>query len=301
MTAPTADGAGGPGGTVIVMPVGPNEAPASYRDTLESIAAFAERSTRVLVLDDTRRPDFRESLAGLDVPIDVLRGPGASGLYGGFSMLVCRGLSHAAGPMGADQVLRMDSDAVMTASGLEAATRAAFRAAPQVGALGSFRTAATGAARSFGPAVQLLDRDLSRQGLRHPTWAVNLRSILSVARRHGYEPGEHALGAAQMFSRPLLLALSRRGWISSRGAPRGAGSSRLGDDHLLGLLVRAAGFETADFGRPGDPIAVSWRGLPGAPEDLVAAGAMVVHSVKDWNDQREADVRARLRLLRTGR
>jgi len=286
--------------TVIVMPVGPHEDPADYRDTLRSVAAYAEPSTSVLLLDDTARPDLRRSVADIGVRVDVLAGPGRSGLRGALATLVCRGLAHAVGPMGAGQVLRMDSDAVMIGPGLEAAARQAFAADPGIGALGSFRTGPTGVARDFGPAVELFDDDLGRRGLRHPTWALSLRRLLRTAERQGYERGEHALGAALLLSRPVLLVCARRGWISAAGGPAGAGAGGVGDDHLLGLLVRAAGFRTADFGRPGEPLAVSWRGLPARPEELMASNAKVVHSVKSWGDQRESDVRAVLRDGRPG-
>lgn len=286
--------------TVIVMPVGPHEDPADYRDTLHSIAAYAQPGTSVLLLDDTARPDLRRSVADTGVQVDVLTGPGRSGLRGALATLVCRGLAHAVGPMGAGQVLRMDSDAVMIGPGLEAAARQAFAADPGIGALGSFRTGPTGLARDFGPAAGLLEDDLGRRGLRHPTWALSLRRLLRTAERHGYERGEHALGAALLLSRPVLVECARRGWISAAGGPAGSGAAAMGDDHLLGLLVRAAGFRTADFGRPGEPLAVSWRGLPARPEELMASNAKVVHSVKGWGDQRESHVRAVLRDGRPG-
>ncbi len=282
------------------MPVGPGEDPDAYRDTLESIALFAEPATRVLVLDDTRDADLKKSLTRFEPRVETLDGPGRSGLYGAFAALVCRGLVHAVGPMGADQVFRMDSDAVMIRPGLEGAARHAFSTDAGIGALGSFRTGPTGAPRDFGPAVQLIERDLGRRGLRHPRWFLTLRTMLRAAERQGYERGEHALGAAHMFARPLLLSWAERGWISAKGGPPGGQVSVLGEDHLLGLMVRAAGFRTADFGRPGDPLAVSWRGLPAPPEELLASNAMVVHSVKDWGDQRESEVRAALRRGRPG-
>lgn len=287
-----------PARTVIVIPVGPAEAAPSYLDTLDSIAAFAEVTTGVLLLDDTRRADFNASVAGAGVELEVLRGRGRSGVYGGLSALVCRGLAHAVGSMAAAQVLRMDADAVMTGPGLEAATRAALAADPSVGALGSFRIGPTGTTRDFRPAAELLRRDLGRRGARHPVWALTVRRLVRAAERHGYERGEHALGAALMMSRPFVEAAVDRGWMSASGGPAGVVDSLLGDDHLLGLLTRAAGFRTADFGRPGDPLAVSWRGLPASPEELVTSKVSLVHSVKSWGGQEESDIRGRFRRLR---
>jgi len=284
--------------TVIVVPVGPAEQAASYRDTLDSIATFAETTTRVLLLDDTRRVDFSASIADAQVDVEVLTGRGRSGLNGGLSALVCRGLAHAVGSMAASQVLRMDSDAVMTGPGVEAAASTVLAADPSVGALGSFRTGPTGATRDFAPAAELLRRDLGRHGARHPVWAVTVRRLVSDAESHGYERGEHALGAALVLSRSFVEAAVDRGWVSERGGPRGVVHSLLGDDHLLGLLTRATGFRTADFGRPGDPLAVSWRGLPASPEELVRANVSVVHSVKSWGSQVESDTRAEFRRLR---
>ena len=70
-----------------------------------------------------------------------------------------------------------------------------------------------------------------------------LRTIYALARRHGYEDGENCLGAACFFSRTVLLAMRDKRLLAIPALV----TSHLGDDHMFGLLVRAAGFELGDF------------------------------------------------------
>jgi hypothetical protein len=94
-----------------------------------------------------------------------------------------------------------------------------------------------------------------------------------VLRGHGIAVwGETAI----LYRHGALAEMNRRGWLD---LPE-LGDSYAGEDHLFGLLTVAAGYRTADFGGPGDPLATRWRGLPAAPADLLAAGKLVTHSVR---------------------
>ena len=50
----------------------------------------------------------------------------------------------------------------------------------------------------------------------------------------------------------------------------------------MGLLTVAAGYRIADFGGPGDPTAMRWRGLPAHPHDLLSNQKLLTHSVRFW-------------------
>jgi hypothetical protein len=107
------------------------------------------------------------------------------------------------------------------------------------------------------------------------------------AREHGYVPGEHALGAAVLFRGDTIREMHRRGMLDYPELAH----VRIGDDHILGLLTVAAGYRIGDFSGPDDPLAVRWRGLPAAPEDLLGAGKLITHSVRSWADMAEAEIR----------
>ena len=66
----------------------------------------------------------------------------------------------------------------------------------------------------------------------------------------------------------------------------------LGDDPLLGLLSAAAGFELESFDAEGEPFAVRHRGLPDTPERLIERGHSIIHSLKDYAQQREEGLRS---------
>jgi hypothetical protein len=59
----------------------------------------------------------------------------------------------------------------------------------------------------------------------------------------------------------------------------------------MGLLTVAAGYHIADFGRPADPIALAWKGLPAHPEELLARKKLVTHSVRSWESLEESQIR----------
>jgi len=72
-----------------------------------------------------------------------------------------------------------------------------FAAHPQIGCLGSYRLTCTGGIRSFAYPARTLRHELySLAVLRHHRRWRALRSIYVEARSHGYEDGEHCLGAA---------------------------------------------------------------------------------------------------------
>ncbi len=120
-----------------------------------------------------------------------------------------------------------------------------------------------------------------------PQRRARLRKYLNLARAHGYVDGEHALGGAYIHSYEAASSLYRNGWLDQ---PLLA-SSKLGEDQIMALLTRAAGWRIADFGGPEDPMALKWRGLPAHPDDLLARRKLITHSVRGWNDLTEPEIR----------
>jgi hypothetical protein len=78
------------------------------------------------------------------------------------------------------------------------------------------------------------------------------------------------------------------------------GKSKLEEDHLFGLALRACGMELADFGSFDDelPIGCHLRRLAASPEDLVKAKKALIHSTRLWEDMDEAAIRAYFGRLR---
>ena len=102
-----------------------------------------------------------------------------------------------------------------------------------------------------------------------------------------YIRGEHALGGAVLYRGDTVREMHRCGFLDCPEFAR----SLLGEDFIFGLMTVAAGYHTGDFSGPGDPLALRWKGLPAAPEELLAKGKLVTHSVRFWADRREAEIR----------
>lgn len=115
------------------------------------------------------------------------------------------------------------------------------------------------------------------------------------ARRHGYRLGEHCLGGAYAVSAPAARALATAGMLEDPLITAGTG---LGEDVVLGLLVRAAGFDLTSLVDLGDPFAVTHEGLPAPPAQLVSDGHAIVHSVRSTDPARERSARAEFAALR---
>ena len=191
-------------------------------------------------------------------------------------------------------LLRLDDDALIIGPDPDLDAIEYFASSPHVGCLGSYRVTSTGYPRSFAHPARMLRHELhSGAILRHPRRWMALRTIYALARRHGYEDGENCLGAACFFSRTVLLAMRDKRLLAISALV----TSHLGDDHMFGLLVRAAGFELGDFATGEYPIGIKFRGLPMSPGELVDAGKKIVHSLKDHGDRSQAELREEFRHL----
>ncbi|MQY02886.1 hypothetical protein ACRB68_09210 [Actinomadura sp. RB68] len=270
----------------VVVPAGPAD---DAVDTVASVLTYLEDPVLVLVIDDTRgrRPEMAR-LRGLGAPVRVMDPPPApKGTYGGLWLKLAAALRHAVERAEFDMLLRLDADALLLGPGIERAAGERFAADPAVGMLGSYRVGPDGGGRDWSYAARVLRRECGWRGLTRPRMRRTLRAVMAEARTAGYTPGEHALGAACIYRADLLHALYRRGRLDLPDLA----ASRAGEDHLFGLLTLAAGYRIGDFSGPGDPMALRWRGLPAAPEQLVAEGRLVTHSVRSYRDLDERQIR----------
>jgi hypothetical protein len=280
---------------VVLIPTAPRD---DVVDTVESVLAFTTPSTAIIVLDDTKGQGAdMNALARLSPTITVLPALAERpGVHGRLWLKLAAGYRFALERFSFDMLLRMDADALMIGAGLEDQARRRFADDATTGMLGSYRVGPDGGARDFSPAAGELAHEVGWLGLRHPPLRRTLRMLLREAESHGYERGEHALGAAYLHHGEAIREIARRGWFDLPSL----GASGLSEDHLMALITRAAGFRIADFGGPGDPMAVRWKGLPAAPEQIVASGALLTHSVRSFADLEEPAIRAYFAATRRG-
>ena len=269
----------------VVLPAGPGD---DVADTIESVVRYTNTPRLIVVVDDRHRgdADVWQSLSG-DVRV-VPAPPAPAGTRGGLWYKVAAGYRYALAHLDFALLLRLDADALMIEEGSVELAAARFdQEGDDVGLLGSYRTGPDGLPRSFAEAAALVRADCGTRASFRPRTRRALRAIVAAAQANGYEPGEHVLGAACFQRRTAVDAIAAHGWLEAKELKH----SQLADDHLLSLLTVAAGFRIADFGRPGDPLALQWKGLPAAPEELLERGARIVHSVRSYEDRGEAEIR----------
>jgi hypothetical protein len=261
---------------VVVIPAGPRDTPV---DTLESVFRYADPEL-VVVIDDTKGNGINFSHENVIILPSV-----AHDIFGGLYLNLAMAYRYVVEHVQFDMLLRLDTDALLLGDGLAQAAMSRFEDNPKVGALGAYRLGPDGRKRDWKPARKALDAEMGIRGLRHPAGRRTLRTL--VASAPGYIRGEHALAAAVVYRGQAITEMYSRGLLDLEGLT----SSRLGDDHIFGLLTVAAGYCTDDFGGPEGPMAVQWKGLPSAPEDLLKAGKLVTHSVRSWGEMSEQEIR----------
>jgi hypothetical protein len=270
----------------VIVPAGPRD---DVLDTLASVVHYTDPSRVIVVIDDTAGSGLGPGGAGdLSPDITVLPAPPrAPGGLGGLWVKLAAGYRWLLERYEPQTILRLDADALLIGHGLESCAEAAFLAQPDVGLLGSYRIDPAGEPRDWSWAARRLEVEAGPRGWRHPVRRSQLRQFLAAARTHGYVAGENVLGGAYLHSYQAAQRIQANGWLDR---PELA-TSRLGEDHIMSLITRAAGYRLADLGGPQGPLAVKWQGLSAHPADLLASRKLVVHSVRSWQDLSEAEIR----------
>jgi hypothetical protein len=255
-------------------------------DTLESVFCYSNPEL-VVVIDDTRG-------RGIDFSHErvVVLPAVAHGGWGGLWVNLAVGFRYAIEHAQFDVLVRLDTDALLLGPGLAEAAASEFAARPEVGALGAYRFGPDGSTRDWVPARKAIRRETGLLGLQDPARRRTMRAL--VASAADYVLGEHALGGVVIYRGEMLHEMHRRDLLNF---PELA-NSRLGEDHIFGLLTAVSGYRTADFSRPADPMAVRWKGLPSSPEELLRTRKLVAHSIRFWNEMREQDIRAYFAVAR---
>lgn len=301
---------------VVFIPVGPE--PEDLR-RLEAVTESLEAnigSSGALVLVDDGPPgrDLPAHVAWHPEQTAVLRAPLAGSPFlandrmTASTLMFLRWLSES--PY--EYALKLDTDALVIGDfrpGLEAAFQD-----PSLGLCGACeRNVAGGPPRD----ISLWRRQLLlacspvqiRTGSESPRIALHvvgtggrqrrfLTRAVTSARRHGYRLGEHCLGGSYAVPASAARAIRIAGGLDDPTITRGTG---LGEDVILALLLRSAGFRLRSLVASGEPFALQHEGLLATPEELVAAEHAVVHSLKTGHPESErrlVESFVRLRRLR---
>lgn len=271
----------------VIIPAGPRD---DVMDTLESVVHYSDPSRKIVVIDDTCTLHLRmEEIRKMSPDIAVIPAPeGAPGSQGGLWVKLTAGYRWMLERYEPQIVLRLDADALVIGYGLEEKAEREFSKNPGIGILGACRIGPDGGARDPRFPARLLRQETGLFGLVHPECRTALRYFRRLALGNGYVNGESALGGAYIHPYNVVLDLYNRGWLDRPCLA----ASRLGEDHIMSMLIVAAGYELGEFSRPEDPGALKLRGLPAHPDDLLAAGKVVTHSVRFWGDLKEPEIRS---------
>jgi hypothetical protein len=197
---------------------------------------------------------------------------------------------HLAGSLDVELAVKLDTDALVIGP-FARELAAAFRARPELGIVGSYDRSCTGGTRDWSmwrkpvlanalpvPARLTREDGPTRIARSDPRAAARRARQLGRAVTHGYRLGEHCLGGAYAVSGAFASWLAEdsnlresTGWLEST----------LGEDVVLGLVARSAGFELDGMVGPDEPFALSHVGLPASPDDLLRRGAGIIHSVRN--------------------
>ncbi len=285
---------------VIVLPVGPIGSGYTLdqlSDTIESILHYTTPSRKIIIQDNSRPLNVGAKVQErFPNDVIVIRSPANYGLFGGLYKAESIAFLSAVSFFDFQLLIRMDIDALWIGYGLEDEAIAYFEEHPNTGMLGDFPHSESG----YDWPRALIKRQMSFLGwLSGPKRHALLRKLVDTARSKGYKIGEHVIGGASILSPKFIQKLSDQGWLLRDEIYR----MKLQEDHLFSLLCRAAGMEIGDFGAPGRPMSIAWRGLYEPPQALVDSGKKLIHSTRGYQDIDEEQVRAffRERRLREGR
>lgn len=312
--------AASPGPTfAVVIPVGPGECEAArLQDLLASLHRYEPAPAWLIVVDDgppSRRldesPVMRRFRRATSLPNP--RCPNGLGAHGGVAVGVLTALDwlHRQGTY--DFVLKLDTDSLVIAPFAVDISRR-VRATPQAGILGALGRTCNRESPDYGrgldevsPIVRTLaqwrlvtgaagraDPDDARGG-DLPSDATARQRFSSLCPRieaaecRGYRARRYCQGGGYAISGAMLHAGGVLGYWED---VLGWSHLPFGEDVILGMYAYAAGLEVVDASWRGEPFGVHFRGLAYAPDELLARGHAIVHSVRNDRTLPEESIRA---------
>jgi hypothetical protein len=272
---------------VFVVPCGPGELE-RLSDTLASIEHYEGDEAKCIILDDAT-PDVRwPEVAARHPTADVIHLRWPSGGPPRQSPGLTRVFATALARYDFDVLCKLDSDALVTGSGLTERAREIFEAQPRTGLLGTVGMRADGEPEDYTYDAWVLGHERR--------WSRAVSDVMRRAERGAYR-GARVHGGVYLSSRRALAAVAAAGDLR-RSPPWW---SQIPEDMWYSLCVCAAGFGVRSWGAPGEPTASASRFLPVALGDVEPRGVLAVHSVRrGLHGESEDMVRAHFLARRIG-
>jgi hypothetical protein len=302
----------------VVIPVGPNVLDlARAAAVLHSVLRWEPNLPWCVIVDDAPSPRGLSDFASIPstcrgaTVISPRRGRGGS-WRGGLTAGLLTALAWVHRETDADFVLKLDTDALAIAPFAQAihALLAQRRDAGVIGSLGvsCHPEVRRGQNLLSEPKFLIWRRVLPPASLveasRVTTIDVDgwgpftvdqlrafdrIRPRLEAAIRHGYATNEYCQGGAYVLSREFVVRMAAAGYLTE---PEAWVPLHFGEDVTMAMHARAVGLQVCDCSKPGQPFGIQYRGLAYPPEELVARGYSLIHSLKNDPHHSEEAIRA---------
>jgi len=283
---------------VVVMPVGPNSNEEFITDTVNSIKFYCKCNLKLIVLDDTKQNlGYQVKIQFPDT--DVIINRRKSGLAGGLYISLSHAYKYAIENYHFNSLLKIDTDALIIGYNPQNEAEKLFKNHPKIGIAGLHKTRTE--AYSFNthldnewPRSHLIRATCTWRIIKRPVGNLVLRKYFFRALKNGYELGENVFGGAYFMSESLLQELNNAGLLPDKRLY----NSKLGEDHLFGLLAKVVHYDMGDLASNNLPFACAWKTLPASPQYLLEKGKKIVHSTREWEGLREHDIRQYFKTVR---
>lgn len=285
---------------IVVIPVGPASKPAWLLDTMESVRCYVKGSLKFILADDSQKQVAAEVKAVFG-DIDILTVPKNLGKSGGLYISLAKAFLYAYEHYDFELLLRMDDDALVTGPEPHSEALDVIHMQPHVGLIGRhisgrFSPDCFGNVHdNYWPRKQLLKDTTTWKAIRRPIANMAMRSLMVKAFDNGYELGENIQGGAYFISRSCIEKLADCGLLPMARLQ----NVNLCEDHLFSLMAKVIGMDLYDLAGSGEPFGIAWKGLPASPATLLQTGKKIIHSIRFWQDQDEAEIRGYFKQQRS--
>ncbi|HEY6343886.1 MAG TPA: hypothetical protein VIY49_20515 [Bryobacteraceae bacterium] len=287
-------------GFAVIVPTGPDaDELQRLHDFLDSLWSYEHGARLCVVIDDSPYARSVIPRGKRTCRFVVLRDPfhgQGDPLRGRLSASLLVGLEYIRRAGGFDFILRADTDALVTGRFREAVGGFLSRH-PETGMLGTLGFTCLRSHPHYGcekNAVSDVVLALDKMRREDPAF-LRITAYLCAARNNGYAGKEYCQGG--IYALPFRT-LERMSYLGCFEHPADWLPLAVPEDVMMGMLVRAAGLESSDFSRRGEPFGSNWSGLAYAPWGMLRRGHTLIHSLKGDSDYTEWRLR---RFFRTHR
>lgn len=272
---------------VIVIPIGPNSSPAFIIDTMESYVYYTQASYTFILADDSHQGVGAEVKKAFPDAVVLLTDKPMGG-WAGLYINLARSFAYALDHYEFKTLLKLDTDALIIGQAPEREAIQLFEDDEKAGVAGQYPNDYHGEPWDIGwPRRRILNGTQTWKFIRRPFSNLQLIPLSKKAQANGYRIGESVFGGAYFMGYSYLKAMKEAGHLPNMRLSK----LNMGEDHIFGLLTKAIGYKLCGLCGKGQSFGMAWKGLPVSPEQLIADGKKITHSVRSWQSMDEAAIR----------